>query len=163
YEAPPSARVPQEMTRFIAWFNDSRNMPGVVRAGVAHLWFACIHPFSDGNGRVGRAIAEKALSQEVGASATLSLSTACERPRRYEHHRMDGLVHGTCAGGAGSDQGADWLYARKDAFLGQVCKTAERASDEGDRANAARGPGGVQGRHERAEIHEDHGLLEGHG
>lgn len=35
YEAPPSARVPQEMARFIAWFNDSRSMPGVVRAGVA--------------------------------------------------------------------------------------------------------------------------------
>lgn len=81
YEAPPAACVPQEMAHFITWFNDSRNMPGVVRAGVAHLWFECIHPFSDGNGRVGRVIAEKALSQELGAPATLSLSTAIERRR----------------------------------------------------------------------------------
>ncbi|PIQ63118.1 MAG: hypothetical protein COV99_04395 [Bacteroidetes bacterium CG12_big_fil_rev_8_21_14_0_65_60_17] len=62
YEAPPSARVPDEMDRFITWFNGSRSMPGAIRAGLAHLWFECIHPFSDGNGRVGRAIAEKALA-----------------------------------------------------------------------------------------------------
>ncbi len=81
YEAPPSARVPGEMDRFIAWFNSGRKLPGVIRAGLAHLWFECIHPFSDGNGRVGRAIAEKALSQELKAPAILSLSTAIERQR----------------------------------------------------------------------------------
>ena len=30
---------------------------------IAHLWFVCIHPFDDGNGRIGRAIADMALSQ----------------------------------------------------------------------------------------------------
>jgi Fic family protein len=81
YEAPPSDQVPDEMARFIAWFNRSRRMSGAVRAGVAHLWFECIHPFPDGNGRVGRAIAEVALSQELQAPAILSLSTAIERRR----------------------------------------------------------------------------------
>lgn len=78
YEAPPSERVPAEMERFVDWFNGSHDLMGAVRAGVAHLYFECIHPFSDGNGRVGRAISDVALSQELGHPALLSLSTTIE-------------------------------------------------------------------------------------
>jgi Fic family protein len=68
FEAPPSSRVPIEMASFIMWFNDTapggkneiKNAP--VRSAIAHLYFESIHPFEDGNGRIGRAIAEKALS-----------------------------------------------------------------------------------------------------
>ncbi len=68
FEAPPSAQVQAEMERFLAWFEDtaptgSRLLPALTRAGLAHLWFESIHPFEDGNGRIGRAIAEKALAQ----------------------------------------------------------------------------------------------------
>ncbi|MFT4075620.1 MAG: Fic family protein [Asticcacaulis sp.] len=68
YEAPPSAQVPAEMIRFLDWFartapGGERPLPAVTRAGIAHLWFESIHPFEDGNGRIGRAIAEKALAQ----------------------------------------------------------------------------------------------------
>jgi Fic family protein len=59
------------MERFISWFN--RTAPGrekplsaLTRAGIAHLYFESIHPFEDGNGRIGRAIAEKALAQSLG-------------------------------------------------------------------------------------------------
>lgn len=84
FEAPPSAKVPAEMSRFIAWFNESG--PGgsyeikkaPVRAAIAHLYFESIHPFEDGNGRIGRAIAEKALSQTVGRPVLLSLSRTIE-------------------------------------------------------------------------------------
>lgn len=80
YEAPPSQAVPNEMEQFICWFNDTA--PGKphaikfapVRAAIAHLYFESIHPFEDGNGRIGRAIAEKALSQGFGYPAILSLS-----------------------------------------------------------------------------------------
>jgi len=84
FEAPPSDRVPAEMDRFIAWFNDTapggkneiRRAP--LRSAIAHLYFETIHPFEDGNGRIGRAIAEKALSQGIGRPALLSLSQAIE-------------------------------------------------------------------------------------
>ncbi len=80
YEAPPSSRVPEEMNHFIAWFNDTgpngknKIKKPAVRAAIAHLYFESIHPFEDGNGRIGRAIAEKALSQGVGRPILLSLS-----------------------------------------------------------------------------------------
>jgi Fic family protein len=84
YEAPPSSKVPKEMKKFIQWFNDTG--PGgkneikkaPVRSAVAHLYFETIHPFEDGNGRIGRAIAEKALSQTIGRPVMLSLSRTIE-------------------------------------------------------------------------------------
>ncbi len=87
FEAPPSSQVPGEMKRFIEWFNDTA--PGgqqdlkkaVVRSAVAHLYFESIHPFEDGNGRIGRAISEKAISQGLARPALLSLSRAIEGNR----------------------------------------------------------------------------------
>ena len=84
FEAPPSRQVPKEMNEFFRWFNDTT--PGgqkeikraPVRSAIAHLYFESIHPFEDGNGRIGRAIAEKALSQGLGRPILLSLSKAIE-------------------------------------------------------------------------------------
>jgi Fic family protein len=88
FEAPPSAQVSAEMKKFIAWFNDTA--PGAkneikkapVRAAIAHLYFESIHPFEDGNGRIGRAIAEKALSQTIGRHVLLSLSQTIEADKK---------------------------------------------------------------------------------
>ncbi len=88
YEAPPSRQVPSEMKKFIRWFNETA--PGKnkaiqfapVRAAIAHLYFESIHPFDDGNGRIGRAIAEKALSQGFGYPVTLSLSLSIEANKK---------------------------------------------------------------------------------
>ena len=82
YQAPPAARVPEEMAKFIHWFNASPSLPGPVRAGVAHLYFESIHPFADGNGRMGRAIADIALSQELRYPAFISLSNAIDDQRK---------------------------------------------------------------------------------
>ncbi|WP_111308034.1 Fic family protein [Confluentibacter sediminis] len=84
FEAPPSESVPSEMGRFIQWFNESA--PGgiyeikkpMVRSAIAHLYFESIHPFEDGNGRIGRAISEKALSQSIKRPILLSLSISIE-------------------------------------------------------------------------------------
>ena len=66
FEAPPYEQIDTEMSRFIDWFNsdDSKTLDGLIRAGVAHLWFITIHPFEDGNGRIARAITDMALAQD---------------------------------------------------------------------------------------------------
>ena len=66
FEAPPYEQIDIEMSRFIDWFNsdDSKILDGLIRAGVAHLWFITIHPFEDGNGRIARAITDMALAQD---------------------------------------------------------------------------------------------------
>ena len=85
YTAPASDQVAGEMAKFLAWFDatrpgnpiDSAALPkasvapinGLARAALAHLWFETIHPFEDGNGRLGRAIIDMALAQELGAPA----------------------------------------------------------------------------------------------
>jgi Fic family protein len=91
FEAPPSAVVPREMDRFNQWFNQTAPgsgvaLPAITRAGVAHLYFVTIHPFEDGNGRVGRAIAEKALAQTLGRPTLLALADAIKR-RQKDYYR----------------------------------------------------------------------------
>ena len=84
YEAPPSSDVPKEMRRFVEWYNNATfQLKGevaeaVLKSAIAHLYFESIHPFEDGNGRIGRAIAEKALSQSIGRPVMLSLSKIIE-------------------------------------------------------------------------------------
>ncbi len=79
FEAPPSDWVPEEMRRFVEWFNQtapagSNPLPALTRAGIAHLYFESIHPFEDGNGRIGRAISERALAQAAGQPTLTALS-----------------------------------------------------------------------------------------
>ena len=78
YTAPASAQVAAEMDKFLDWFEATRpsgeaaaSLNGLARAALAHVWFESIHPFEDGNGRLGRAIVDLALAQAVGASARL--------------------------------------------------------------------------------------------
>ena len=80
YTAPPSSQVADEMNKFLTWFEASHpragaapRLHGIARAAVAHLWFESIHPFEDGNGRLGRAVVDMALAQDLlaqGLSAT---------------------------------------------------------------------------------------------
>jgi Fic family protein len=65
YLAPPRKRLDQEMRNFLAWYNQPPpDLDGLLRAGLAHVWFELIHPFEDGNGRVGRAVLDRALAQD---------------------------------------------------------------------------------------------------
>lgn len=86
FEAPPSTRVPQEMEQFVEWYNNfhsNKNLLQVlIKAAITHLYFESIHPFEDGNGRIGRALAEKCLSQELGYPVTFSLSSAIEKNKK---------------------------------------------------------------------------------
>lgn len=66
YQAPPSVAVPAEMDAFLTWLNGSSEPTGLVKAALAHLWFETIHPFEDGNGRLGRAIVDLVLAHGAG-------------------------------------------------------------------------------------------------
>ena len=84
FVAPPSDQVPGEMRSFIKWFNDTGKgekkeiKNPVIRSAIAHLYFETIHPFEDGNGRIGRAISDKALLQGFEGAILLSLSKTIE-------------------------------------------------------------------------------------
>ena len=127
YEAPPAARVPDEMVNLIEWYNQTcplsgdKTMLGIARAGIAHLWFEVIHPFDDGNGRVGRAIADHALSQSLGYPTTACLATAIEGDKKSYYLQLEKASRG------GVDVNT-WL----DYFANRVIKAQEIAREEVD-------------------------------
>jgi len=51
---PPPEEVRPAMNDLVTFVNDDRRYPPIVRAGLAHAYFETIHPFVDGNGRIGR-------------------------------------------------------------------------------------------------------------
>jgi len=97
YEAPPAARLPDEMARFINWFEHTKDIDPLLTAGLAHLWFVTIHPFDDGNGRIARALADLALARsEKTGQRFYSMSAQIRRERNdyystLEQTQKDGL------------------------------------------------------------------------
>ena len=115
YEAPPSHRVPKEMETYLLWFNQTfhNGLPTLVHAGLAHLYFELIHPFEDGNGRIGRAIAEKALAMGAKHPLITSLSSTIERNKKAYYQ---GLAHAN-----GSLEVTDWLvYFSEEVLKAQI-------------------------------------------
>lgn len=94
YEAPPSSRMPDEMNRYVAWFNETAPqggapLPALTRAGLGHLYFESIHPFEDGNGRIGRALAEKSLAQNIGQPSLIALAFTIQRGRKTYYDQLE--------------------------------------------------------------------------
>ncbi|UWU25618.1 Fic family protein (plasmid) [Rhizobium sp. CB3060] len=94
FEAPPSRQVQSEMDRYVSWFNRSgpegeSPLPALTRAGISHLYFESIHPFEDGNGRIGRALAEKSLAQNIGQPSLISLAYAIEKSRKAYYGELE--------------------------------------------------------------------------
>lgn len=96
YEAPPSSEMKAQMDAMIKWFNDNSDLQAPIRSAIAHLYFESIHPFSDGNGRIGRAISELALSQELKHPVLLSLSTTIEAKRNEYYDELAKASSGSC-------------------------------------------------------------------
>ena len=77
YAAPPAQELAHQVKAFLTWFNQTQPhtgaqaMDGLVRAAISHLWFETLHPFDDGNGRIGRAILQLALCQDMGQSGRI--------------------------------------------------------------------------------------------
>jgi Fic family protein len=65
FEAPGREGLEREVDAFLSWFNaPPARLNGLLRAGLAHLWFITVHPLADGNGRLARTITDLALSQD---------------------------------------------------------------------------------------------------
>jgi len=94
FEAPPSAQIAEEMDRYVKWFNwtacDAKDpLPALTRSGLSHLYFESLHPFEDGNGRLGRALAEKSLAQNVGQPSLIALAFTIERERKAYYDQLE--------------------------------------------------------------------------
>jgi Fic family protein len=90
YEAPPAARVPGEMKKFLGWFVKPGDTDPLLVAGLAHLWFVTIHPFADGNGRIARAIADMALARSEGTGQRFySMSGQIRRVRNDYYNVLE--------------------------------------------------------------------------
>lgn len=90
FEAPPSKAVLEEMEKFIEWFNNSKDSEQVLgRAAIAHVYFECIHPFEDGNGRIGRLLVEKVLSQGAERPILVAVSRVLEKERKKYYSALE--------------------------------------------------------------------------
>lgn len=107
FEAPPSKNVPYEMQQFINWYNQPLDLENpiksaFIKSAITHLYYETIHPFEDGNGRIGRALSEKTLFQGIGKPLLLSLSTTIEKERQAYY---SALQHGQR-----SNEISDWIF-----------------------------------------------------
>jgi Fic family protein len=94
FEAPPSAQVDREMAAFWDWLarsapRGSAPLPPIARAGAAHLWFESIHPYEDGNGRIGRAISEKILAQGLATPTITGMATTLLKHRKIYYAELE--------------------------------------------------------------------------
>jgi Fic family protein len=123
FEAPPSKQVAAGMKAFIRWFNGygpggKHPLEPLTRAGIAHLYFVSIHPFEDGNGRIARALAEKALAQGIGLPTLIALAYTLQRKREdyyaaLERNNKDNDI-------------TDWLVYFANAILEAQATTMKR-------------------------------------
>lgn len=138
YEAPPANTLKSEMAYFLHWFNhEDKQMDPVIKAGLAHLWFVTLHPFDDGNGRIGRAICDMALARADGSPQrfySLSAQVLCEREGYYSklEHAQKGTMDVT-----------EWLEWFLSCLLHAVLNAHEEVNGALYLANlASHAPGG---------------------
>jgi Fic family protein len=87
YEAVKPERLKMEMDKFLDWFNNDHTLDSVLKAAIAHFWFIIIHPFDDGNGRIGRAITDMLLARAENSSErfySMSSQILIERKQYYK-------------------------------------------------------------------------------
>lgn len=125
FEALPSKMMKREMDAFMSWFAKTApggkgSLPPLTRAGIAHLYFVCIHPFEDGNGRIGRAIAEKSLSGCLGEPTLIALSQTIEKKRKAYYNALENNNKG--------NEITDWLIY----FAGTILDAQDYSLDRID-------------------------------
>lgn len=131
FEAPAAQRIDKEMAAFLRWLNGKANaidIDPVLIAAVAHLWFVTIHPFDDGNGRIGRAIADMMLARSEHSAQrfySMSAQIRMERGKYYDY------LEETQKGGLNITKHLEWFldcmvraFDNAETILGVVLKKA---------------------------------------
>ncbi|SMO97586.1 Fic family protein [Paracoccus laeviglucosivorans] len=141
FKAPPPERLNQEMSRLLAWMATEHVMPVSIKAAIAHLWFETIHPFADGNGRIGRALIDNVFAQQNALPFSLSRQIEMEKRAYYEalqagrHEdgdRIDATAFVTwflqclCRAAQVARQEAQFLLARNAFFIRHSAAMSQR-------------------------------------
>src|SRR5882672_3491945 len=122
YEAPAADRVESEMGQFLAWFNANEQEDPLLKSAIAHLWFVTIHPFEDGNGRIGRAIAEMCLARSDGSAQrfySMSSQILEERKGYYD------VLEKTQAGSLDITEWLAWFLGCLDRAIDQSSRISD--------------------------------------
>jgi Fic family protein len=122
---PPPDEVPAALSALEKWIHGGDELPPLVRVGLAHVQFETIHPFLDGNGRIGRLLITL-LVEHWGLlrAPLLYLSVAFKRHRQEYYARLDGVR-----------LDGDWQGWTKF-FLGCVAEAAEDGVSAAQRLSA---------------------------
>lgn len=122
FQAPPADRLDIEVGRFLDWANDSTDVPPLLKAGLAHLWFVTVHPFDDGNGRIARAIGDLFLARADGSPQRFySLSAQIQRERNAYYD----MLERTQKGGMDVTPWLDWFLSTLNRALAQAHLTLD--------------------------------------
>jgi Fic family protein len=118
YVPPPPSALPEMLSAFELYIHADDQLPPVVRAGLLHVQFETIHPYLDGNGRIGRLLVTLLLEHwGLLTRPLLYLSLFFKRHRQEYYRRLDAVrVDGDWEG---------WL----DYFLDGVATIADEAVD----------------------------------
>jgi Fic family protein len=120
FEAPPAARLAQEMAGFLDWFNRAQELDPTIKAGLAHLWFVTLHPFEDGNGRIGRALCDMALARaDLSPQRFYSLSAQIQHERKDYYDSLERAQKNT-------QDATVWL----EWFLGCLLRSIQEAAEQ---------------------------------
>jgi Fic family protein len=100
FEAPPREGLETELQQLIHWFNHPpSDLDGLIRAGITHLWFVTLHPYDDGNGRLARALTDRALAQldahAVCIHHALTLSAQIQEERESYYVQLERCQKGS--------------------------------------------------------------------
>lgn len=123
FEAPSSDRVPHEMEIFLQWLNTNDDIDLVLKSAIAHLWFVTIHPFEDGNGRIGRAIGDLLLARsEKSPRRFYSLSAQIQKERKAYYF----FLEKTQKGGLDITAWIEWFFGCLDRAIANAMSTLEK-------------------------------------
>jgi Fic family protein len=89
---PPAPMVPGLMAELEKYINTKDDLPVVIKAGLAHVQFETIHPFLDGNGRIGRLLITLMLLESGVLSEPIIYPSLYFKRRHFDYYKLlDGV------------------------------------------------------------------------